>query len=317
MRACLTGATGCVGEALARRLLRDGVSVRVLVEVQERTREIEKAGVELASVNLKDRDSIEKALDDVDFLYHLAAVELEATQNVFEACIRKGVPHVLCLSSIAVYGLTAKGEAVDELTPWDIDLDDRDPETRATREREEYASSIGSKTKLAVTVIRAGIVYGPTKPLPEGPLGYRAAVGRILLFGRREQHFPLTYTDNLADAMALLRTPRGLRIFIVIDDEHLTLGQYHAVRQEVEGAPAVFLPTWLLLAWTIVAMIVVWFLSYGSPVWNMWRRARRQLQDRRFDTRRIHEETAWAPEVSLREGIRQRVQYAAANDLPY
>lgn len=293
-----------MGRALVCSLLRDGVSVRVLVESPERARGVDKMGVESASVDLTDKRSVEDALDDVDVLYHVAETELNETQNVFEACIRKSVPHVVCLSSIRVYGLADAGETIDEITPWDIHLEERDSETRATLESEQYAAAIGRKAKLAVTIVRAGIVYGPTEPLPEGPLGYRAALGRSLVFGRRDQHFPLTYIENLADAMALLRTGRGVRTFIVIDDEDLTLSRYHAVRQEIEGTPTIFLPGWPLLIPAIAFEILMWLHPLGFGAGNKWRRIQLHLQDRRFSTRRIREETGWAPQVSLRDGIR-------------
>jgi len=311
MRACVTGGTYFVGRALVRRLLRDGVSVRVLVEPSEHP---DKIGVEFASVNLTDKESIAGALEDVDVLYHTAETKLDETQNIFEACIKKSVPHVVCLSSTAVYGLADKGETIDEITPWDIHLEERDGETRATFEREQYARAIGNKTKLAVTIVRAGIVYGPTKPLPEGPLGYRAALGRSLVFGRREQHFPLTYVDNLADAMALLRTGRGLRTFIVIDDGELTLGQYHAVRQEVEGTPTTFLPGWPLLFAAVAFEILMWLHPTGFGAGNKWRRIRLHLQDRRFDAHRIREETGWAPKVSLKDAIQLTLRRTSAKD---
>jgi nucleoside-diphosphate-sugar epimerase len=150
------------------------------------------------------------------------------------------------------------------------------------------------------------------KPLPEGPLGYRAALGRSLVFGRREQHFPLTYVENLADAMALLRAGRGVRTFIVIDDENLTLGQYHATRQEVEGTPTILLPGWPLLIAAIALEILMWFLTWGGAPGKMWRRIRLHLQDRRFSTLRIREETGWAPRVSLIDAIRHTLRRTSA-----
>ena len=114
-----------MGRALVLRLLRDGVSVRALVDSSVHADKPGETGVELASVNLADKESIVAALDGVDVLYHTAETKLDETQNIFEACIVKGVPHVVCLSSIAVYGLAHKGETIDEITPWDIHLEER------------------------------------------------------------------------------------------------------------------------------------------------------------------------------------------------
>jgi nucleoside-diphosphate-sugar epimerase len=108
-----------MGRALVRRLHRSGLSVRALVEPSERADELGTMGSEIASTNLADRDSIEEALNGADVLYHTAETNLDGTQSIFEACIRRGVPHVVYLSSIAVYGLAQKGQHIDENAPYD------------------------------------------------------------------------------------------------------------------------------------------------------------------------------------------------------
>jgi hypothetical protein len=54
-------------------------------------------------------------------------------------------------------------------------------------------------------------------------------------------------------------------------------------------------------------------LGFGAG--NQWRRIQLQLQDRRFDTRRIREETGWAPQVSLKDAIRHTLQYPPVENL--
>jgi nucleoside-diphosphate-sugar epimerase len=288
-----------------RRLLRDGVSVLALVQPWEHAGDLKAMGVEVAKASLAKRDSIEGALNGTDVVYHTAETDLDGTQNVFEACIRSGVPHVVYLSSIRIYGLAQKREVIDENTPYDPHFNERDYETRAQIEAERYATAIGSKTRLAVTILRPGTVYGPGKPLPVAPLGWRAAWKTNVVIGRRKQHFPLTYVDNLADAMAMVSAGRGLRKFIVVDDEELTLGQYHAVREQIERSPALFSPGLPLLLVAIGFEIFMWAIPLGFGAGNKWRRIQLQLQDRRFDTRRIRSEIGWVPRVSLKDAIRR------------
>ncbi len=315
MRACVTGAAGFIGEALVRRLLRGGLSVRALVEPSEHADNLRAMGIELASASLANRDSVEEALNGTDVLFHTAETSLEGTQNVFEACIRRGVSHVVYLSSVAVYGLAQKGEVIDESTPYDPHFNERDQHTRAKIEADQYAATIGSKTKLAVTILRPGTVYGPGKALPVAPLGWRAARNTSVVIGRRKQHFPLTYVENLTDALAMVSTGRGLRKFIIIDDEDLTLGQYHVVREQVERTPTLFLPGLPLLVAAIGFEIAMWLPPPGFGAGNKWRRIQLQLQDQRFDTRRIRE-TGWAPQVSLKDAIRRTLHYPPAENLP-
>jgi hypothetical protein len=88
------------------------------------------------------------------------------------------------------------------------------------------------------------------------------------------------------------------------------------IRQEVERTPTLFLPGLVLLFPAIAFEIAMWLVPWGFGAGNKWRRIQLQLQDRRFDTRRIRDETGWAPQVSLRDAIRHTFQYPPAQNLP-
>jgi len=325
MRVCVTGATGFIGAALVRRLLQAGASVRALARPSARADELETRGVEVVRGDLRDAAAVARAVEGAEVVYHTAAkvegpgsreefieTNVCGTQHVFRACIRQGVRHVVHISSIAVYGLAQQGELINEDTPFDGSPDKRDSYAQSKIEADQYVVTNSWKTELAVTILRPGIVYGPGRPLPTALLGFRLD-RRYVVFGRRGQRFPLTYVENLVDAMELVgrETKGGLRQYIVIDDEHLTLGEYHAVREQVEKTRTLFLPGWLLLIGDVGREILVWFLTLGSTPDGVWRRQiRRALQDRWYDTRRIREETGWAPRVPLREAIEQTIRPA-------
>jgi nucleoside-diphosphate-sugar epimerase len=229
---------------------------------------------------------------------------LGGTQRVFEACIRQGVRHVVYLSSIAVYGLIPSGERINELTPWDGSPEKRDSYARSKIEAEQYATAIGSKTRLAVTILQPGVVYGPPRHLPVALLGFQAGKTNVV-FGRRRLRFPITYIDNLVDAIMLAaKTDDGLRKYIVIDDDSLTLGKYHAARAGVDRTRAIFLPGWLVLAGPMVLNGLTRIVPVGGAKTAIWQRqAERALQDRWYDTSLIRKELGWTPRVSLREAI--------------
>lgn len=224
--------------------------------------------------------------------------------------MRKGVPHVVYLSSIAVYGLVDPDEKIDEDTPFDDAPEERDFYAQSKIEADRLAMKFGHENRMAVTVLRPGVVYGPGKPLPVALLGAR--VGKLdIVFGRPEQPFPLNYIENLIDAMTLVaRAGDGKsRQYIVIDDETLTLGQYHTARAKAQNTRTLFFS----------ALPVVMAASCARPVTKLLAKdagafSRRQMirasQDRWYDTRKIREETGWAPKVSLREAIERTVRGA-------
>ncbi len=317
MRVCVTGGTGFIGGALIDRLLREGASVRVLARPSPRADELAARGVDLVRGDLADSPAIERAVEGADVVYHAAALvegfetredfdetNVGGTRRVLEACIGRGVPHVVHLSSIAVYGLVQSGERIDELTPWDESPEKRDNYARSKIAADECAAAIGRNTKLAVTILRPGVVYGPGRRLPVALLGFQAGKTSVI-FGRRRLQFPVTYIDNFVDAMLLAaKTNGGLRRYIVIDDDDLTLDRYHATRASIDRTRALFLPGWPLLVGPGLVNLLAWRVAFGSRTAVAWsRQIRRALQDRWYDTSLIRKELGWTPRVSLREAI--------------
>jgi dihydroflavonol-4-reductase len=73
MKKLVTGATGFIGSAIVRELIKDGEDIRVLVRKTSDTRNIDNLGVERVYGDIRDGDSIKKALKDCDTLYFTAA----------------------------------------------------------------------------------------------------------------------------------------------------------------------------------------------------------------------------------------------------
>jgi nucleoside-diphosphate-sugar epimerase len=319
MRVCVTGGTGFIGGALVERLLSDGATVRLLARPSPRADALTKRGAEIVRGDLSSAQALDHAVRETEVVFHAAAMvegggsreqftgtNLGGTQQVLEACIRQGVPHVVYLSSIAVYGLIQSGERIDEHTLRDKSPEKRDSYAQSKIEAEEHATAIGSKTRLAVTILQPGVVYGPGRNLPVALLGFQAGKTNVV-FGRRRLHFPITYIDNLVDAMMLAaKKDGGLRKYIVIDDDNLTLGQYHTTRTAIDKTRAIFLPGWPLVLGAQIINLSAWLppLGFGWHTALVWsRQSRRALQDRWYDTGLIREELGWAPRVSLREAI--------------
>jgi len=311
MRICVTGGTGFIGHALVRRLLAKGMVVRVLARPSPRADELEAQGAEVIRGDVRNRDAVWSAVEGAQVVYHAAAkvrgsarrkefieTNVAGTQNVLEACLEKGVLHVVYLSSIAVYGLVQAGTVITEATESDPRSSERNPYAQSKIEADQYVLGIGRETKLMVTILRPGIVFGPGEPLPSALLGFR--IGNLhIAFGSREQYFPLAYIENLVDAIELvgLRTGGGVQSYIVLDDDDLTLGTYHQVLTEVAKTRTLFLPGWPVL---LAAQGAGVFSSRGRR-WG--REVRRALQNRHYDSRQIRKETGWGPKVDLPAAI--------------
>jgi dihydroflavonol-4-reductase len=73
MKKLVTGSTGFIGSAITRELIKDGEEVKVLIRETSDTRNIDTLDVEKAYGDIRDSDSMKKALKDCDTLYLTAA----------------------------------------------------------------------------------------------------------------------------------------------------------------------------------------------------------------------------------------------------
>ena len=121
MHYLVTGGAGFIGSHLCDALLARGDSVRVLDDLSTGSRSNLPAGVPLIEADAADPDAMHAAVDQVDGVFHLAAIasvargltdwlgthraNLTATITVFDALRRRGTPvPVVYASSAAVYG---------------------------------------------------------------------------------------------------------------------------------------------------------------------------------------------------------------------
>ena len=73
MKALVTGATGFVGAAVARALLQRDWQVRALARAGSDRRNLAGLAVDIATGNLDDRASLDRALQGCQALFHVAA----------------------------------------------------------------------------------------------------------------------------------------------------------------------------------------------------------------------------------------------------
>ncbi|MDA8431367.1 MAG: NAD-dependent epimerase/dehydratase family protein [Nitrospiraceae bacterium] len=131
MKALVTGATGFVGFHVARRLREEGVRVSALVRNGSDRKALDALGVEIVAGDVRDYDSVYRALEGCGRLYHLAAdyrlwvpdpdtmyeINVQGTKNVMEAARRRGVERVVYTSTVGALTARPDGVPADEATP--------------------------------------------------------------------------------------------------------------------------------------------------------------------------------------------------------
>ncbi|MBC7260423.1 MAG: NAD-dependent epimerase/dehydratase family protein, partial [Chloroflexi bacterium] len=134
MRAFVTGATGFVGSAVVRSLLRRGIEVKVLARRNSDLRNIAGLDIEVFYGDLFDEEELTRALRGCDVLYHVAAyystdeadsalmyeVNVRGTKTVMRAALRAGVQRVVHTSTIGTIGQPEDGSLATEETPFNL-----------------------------------------------------------------------------------------------------------------------------------------------------------------------------------------------------
>ena len=125
----VTGAAGHLGATLVRALCARRQEVRALVHRDRRA--LDGLDVEIASGDVTDKDSLQRAFAGADMVYHTAAyisilagerqrleeVNVHGARNVVKACLRSGVRRLVHVSSIEVLEGRPFNTPVDESRP--------------------------------------------------------------------------------------------------------------------------------------------------------------------------------------------------------
>lgn len=216
MTTLVTGGTGYVGGALVRALHERGDRVRVLARATSDTAALEALGVELATGDILDRSSLDRALVGCDTLYHAAAIyefwnpdrdylmrtQVEGTRNVMGAARDVGVDRVVYTSTAFTIG-EPKGEVGNEATPHRgyFRLAYEEAKYRAEQVVMDFA-----REGLPVVTVNPSGVYGPGPIKPVGATILDAAHGRLpMVFPGRVS---LVYLDDAVQGH-LLAAERG------------------------------------------------------------------------------------------------------------
>jgi dihydroflavonol-4-reductase len=270
MKVFVTGATGFVGSHVARVLAGQGADLRLLVRSSSDLRNIQGLTADRVIGDLRDPDSIEKAMAGCDVVFHVAAdyrlwvrdpeqmyrANVEGTRAVLAAAGKNKVRRVVYTSSVATMGFTSNGVRADEDSP--VSLDGMiGPYKRSKFMAEEIALEAG-RSGMDVVVVNPSTPVGEQdiKPTP---------TGRIVVDFLKKK-FP-AYVDtglNLVDVtecarghVAALEKGRSGERYI-LGGENLTLKQILDKLAAITGLPSpkVRVPYVMALATGIVDEIV-------------------------------------------------------------
>ncbi|HET6653744.1 MAG TPA: NAD-dependent epimerase/dehydratase family protein [Nocardioides sp.] len=188
MRYAITGATGFVGGAVARRLREEGHEVVALVRDPARATALADLGVDLLPGDLDDVAALDRLCTGVDGLFHVAGwyklgqrdpsegdrVNVVGTRNVLEAALRNGVRRVVYTSTLAVNSDTEE-QVLDETYRFTGEHLSHYDRTKA--EAHDVALELAGRG-LPVVIVQPGLVYGPGDTAQTGAFIAQVVAGK-------------------------------------------------------------------------------------------------------------------------------------------
>jgi nucleoside-diphosphate-sugar epimerase len=218
MRALVTGATGFIGGALARKLVELGWDVRLLTRASGKNlpTELRPCRTFLHEFGRDGAEGLEAAVDGCDVVFHAAAirnrwgtppsaydaVNVAGTSDLMSAC-RGRAGRFVYLSSVGVHGYPGVGG-----------IDETNPVAAGAAAGGYHRSKIAAERLIwergrdtHAVVVRPTITYGPGDETGMVTrLIEMMAARRFVRIGPGRNHIHLTYIDDLAGGLVLSGT---------------------------------------------------------------------------------------------------------------
>ena len=258
----LTGATGFVGSAVARKLLARGHRLRALVRAGGDRRNIEGLELELVEGDLLAPETFPAALEGCSALFHVAAdyrlwapdptslyaANLDGSRALIEAALAAGVERIVYTSSVAVLGIMGDGTAANEDTPASESAMIGHYK-RSKFLAEQAVRRLIEERAAPVVIVNPAAPVGPRdiKPTPTGRMIVEAAAGRMPAYV--DTGLNVVHVDDVAEGhlLAFERGVIGERY--ILGGEDMTLAEILGFIAKITGrrAPRIRLSHTLLL----------------------------------------------------------------------
>jgi nucleoside-diphosphate-sugar epimerase len=260
-RFLVTGGAGFIGSALVRGLLSRGAKrvavVDNLLTGHERNLDEIRGAVDFHRIDIREYDSLRKAMEGADVVFHEAAipsvprsihepvpsheVNINGTFNVLRAAKEAGVRRVIYAASSSAYGDTEELPKVETMVPRP-----KSPYAAQKLLGEHYMSVWASCFSLETVSLRYFNVYGPRQD-PASPYSgvlslFMAAIlnrQAPTIFGDGEQSRDFTFVEDVV-ALNIKATEAAShvsgRMYNGGNGGRITLNEAWALLQKIEGA---------------------------------------------------------------------------------
>jgi dihydroflavonol-4-reductase len=208
----ITGATGLVGSAVARKLVGEGIAVRALVRRGSPRSHLTELGLEFIEGDMRDARAVRAAMAGIRHVFHVAAdyrlwapdpneifaANVDGTRIMMQEAKSAGVERIVYTSSVATIALRADGSPADESIGLSVE-EGVGTYKRSKIAAERLVEAMVADGKLPAVIVNPSTPIGPrdVKPTPTGRIIVEAARGRMP--GFLDTGLNLVHVDDVAD----------------------------------------------------------------------------------------------------------------------
>lgn len=321
MKALVTGGGGFLGGGIVRALLARGDTVRSFSRGDYPA--LRNLGVETFQGDLSRTEAVDRAVDGVDIVFHVAAkpgvggryeeyyvTNARGTEYVVAACKKFGVPKLVFTSSPSVAFHGTDQEGLNESTPYPARFLAHYPKTKAIAE--QFVLDQNGED-LSTIALRPHLIWGPgdTQLVPR--IVEQGRAGRLRILGSGEQRVDAVYIDNAVHAHILAANelepgaPCAGKAYYITNDEPIAIAD---LINNILGAAGVVPVTRHLspgLAYAVGGVLEFVYSALhrpGEP--PMTRFVARQLATAHwFDISAARRDLGYNPLVTTEEGLQR------------
>jgi dihydroflavonol-4-reductase len=217
----ITGATGLVGSALARKLVAEGAAVRALVRSGSPRSQLDGLNLEFVEGDMRDTRSVRAAMVGIRHVFHVAAdyrlwardpneiyaANVDGTRTIMQEAQRAGAERIVYTSSVATIALREDGTPADESIGLSVE-EGIGAYKRSKIAAERLVQAMAAARGLPAVIVNPSTPIGPRdiRPTPTGRIIVEAASGRMP--GYVDTALNLVHVDDVA-AGHLVALERG------------------------------------------------------------------------------------------------------------
>jgi len=276
--ALVTGANGFVGCHLVRALIAQGAPVRAFVRKGADLRALEGLACEIALGDLRDRESIDRAVRGCSVVYHVAAdyrlwlvdeapmyaTNVEGTRNVLAAARAAKVERVVYTSTVGTLGIASDGIGRESTL---VTLNDMVGPYKRSKFLAEREALRAEREGLPVVIVNPSTPVGPCdyKPTPTGRIIVDFLNNRMPAYV--ETGLNLACVEDIASGHILAAERGRVGEKYILGGENLTLEQMLRRLAALSGgrAPRVKVPYAAAYLFALGAEAVARTITHRPP----------------------------------------------------